>query len=194
VDAPPPTVREAVASPDTAASARLALAAMEASGAASGHARRVGALFALADRLVAEGVLAGALGGMGVQHRLQKCVYIAQRLGARIGYEFDFLANGAFSTELAVDACHRGDARGGSDPFGGMPGRLERFLVLVRGRTTEWLQLATFAARPADKPSSRGEFVDRVAWNGSGYDRRLAARVFDAVASLGVSGGAQRGE
>lgn len=149
-----------------------------------GHARRVGTLFRLGDLLAAEGVLDGPFDDMGVQHRLQKCVYIAQRMGADMGYRFGFLGSGAFSTNLAIDVCHRKNARGGSDPFAGDPGRLEAFLGLVRGHTTEWLQVATFAMRPSNASLSRAEFVDRVAWNGSGYNRKRAAKVFDAVAAL----------
>jgi len=148
------------------------------------HARRVGTLFRLADRLAAEGVLDGPFKDMEVQHRLQKCVYIAQQMGADMGYRFGFLGSGAFSTNLAVDMCHREDARGGSDPFASVPDRLGEFLRLVRSHTTEWLQVATFAMRPSNASLSRAEFVDRVAWNGSGYGRRRAARVFDAVAAI----------
>lgn len=157
------------------------------------QARRAGTMFMLADRLVDEGVLDGSFEDREVQHRLQKCVYVAQRMGANIGYEFDFLENGAFSTDLAVDICHRGDARGGHDAFAHVPGRLQEFLGLVREHTTEWLQVATFALRPSYASLSRAKFVDRVAWNGSGYDRKRAARVFDAVAALGGPGSAGRG-
>lgn len=158
----------------------------------SKHAHRVGTLFRLADLLVSEGVLDGPFDDMEVQHRLQKCVYVAQRMGADMGYEFDFLGSGAFSTNLAVDICHLGNARGGSDPFEGDPGKLEGFLGLVREHTTEWLQVATFAMRPSSASLSRSEFVDRVAWNGSGYSRKRAARVFDAVAALGKPEGTAR--
>ena len=156
-----------------------------------GHARQVGTLFRLADLLVSEGVLEGEFEDMEVQHRLQKCVYIAQQMGADMGYRFCFLGSGAFSTNLAIDVCHRGDARGGHDPFAGSPAMLEKFLGLVRGHTTEWLQVATFAMRPSNATLSRAGFVDRVAWNGSGYSRKRAARVFDAVAALGAPGGPQ---
>jgi len=148
------------------------------------YAHRVGTLFKLADLLVAEGVLKDQFEDMEVQHRLQKCVYIAQQMGADMGYRFCFLGSGAFSTNLAIDVCHRGDARGGSDPFARIPGRLEGFLGLVREHTTEWLQIATFAMRPSNAALSKEKFVDRVAWNGSGYNRKRAARVFDAVAAL----------
>jgi len=98
---------------------------------------------------------------MEVQHRLQKCVYVAQQMGADMGCEFDFLGSGAFSTNLAIAACHREDARGGHGPFGGAPGRLEGFLDLVRSHTTEWLQVAAFAVRPSSAPLSRAEFGPR---------------------------------
>lgn len=159
----------------------------------SAYAHRVGTLFRLADLLAAEGVLDGPLDGMEAQHRLQKCAYIAQQLGANVDYEFGFMGNGAFSADLAVDADQRDAAHGGSDPFARVPGRLAEFLALVRGHSTEWLQLMTFAVQPTGSPPSRAEFVDRVAWRGSGYDRRRAARVFDAAAALRSASGEARG-
>lgn len=150
----------------------------------SAYAHRVATLFRFADRLAAEGVLDGPLEDMEAQNRLQKCAYIAQQLGATIDYEFGFMCSGAFSADLAVDVYQRGAASGGDDPFAFMAVGLGGFLGLVRGHTTEWLQLATFAVRPAATRPSRAEFVDCVAWRGSGYDRRRAARVFDAVAAL----------
>ncbi|MCY4251867.1 MAG: hypothetical protein OXD41_01005 [Thaumarchaeota archaeon] len=150
----------------------------------SAYARRVGTLFRLADLLAAEGVLGGPLEDMEAQNRLQKCAYVAQQMGAGVDYEFGFMCSGAFSADLAVDIYQRDAAHGGADPFAAMPGRLAGFLGLVRGRSTEWLQLATFAVRPAADPPSRAGFVRRVAWRGSGYDRRRAAEVFDAVAAL----------
>lgn len=143
--------------------------------------RRAGALFRLADRLVEEGVLDGPLSDMTAQHRLQKCAYIAQRLGGEIGYEFDFLNSGAFSTELAVEIYHRWMARGGSWPFAGLPRREEGFFRLVRGHSTEWLQLATLALNDRETPRTREEFADHVTRRNSNLDCRLAARVFDEV-------------
>lgn len=147
------------------------------------RARRAGALFRLADRLVEEGVLKGSLYDTAVQHRLQKCAYIAQRLGAEIGYEFGFLNSGAFSDGLAVDICHRWMARGGSWPFEGMPRGEEGFFRLVRGHSTEWLQIATLALDP-EAPRAREEFADQAARHNSNHDRRLAEKVFDEVCAV----------
>ncbi|MDD9808817.1 MAG: hypothetical protein OXU25_03155 [Thaumarchaeota archaeon] len=157
----------------------------------SAYAHRVATLFRFADRLAAEGALGGPLEDMEVQHRLQKCAYVAQQMGAGIDYEFGFMCSGAFSADLAVDVYQRDAAHGGSDPFAGMAGRTGEFLGLVRGRSTEWLRLLTFAVRPAASRPSRAEFVELVAWRGSGHDRKLAARAFDAVAALRGSGQAK---
>lgn len=158
------------------------------------RARRAGTLFRFADRLVAEGVLEGPLRDMTAQNRLQKCAYIAQRLGADIGYEFDFLNSGEFSDDLAVDIYHRWMARGGSWPFVGMPREEGGFFRLVRGHSTEWLQIATLAMNDRETPRTRGDFVDRVTGRNSNLDRRLAARGFDEVgevlASVAVGGNA----
>ena len=153
------------------------------------RARRIGTLFRLADRLVAEGVLEGSLGDPAVQRRLQKCAYIAQRMGAGLGYRFGFLESGAFSTGLAVDVYQRGAARGGAEPFGGDGRMAEAFLRLVRGRSDGWLRIATFAMRGEDAPAERAEFVEYVAWHDPGLDRELIGRVFDDVRSLAASGG-----
>lgn len=152
------------------------------------HAHRVGALFKLADRLVEDGTLEAPVEGEETQHRLQKCAYIAQQMGSEVDYEFDFLGNGAFSTDLAVDVHYRGDARDGSEPFGGDPGRIGDFVRLVHKRTTEWLQVATFAICPTGMPTSREEFVELVSRRGSAHARRLVGGVFDDVASLGGPG------
>jgi len=148
------------------------------------HASRAGTLFKFADRLVEEGVLEGALTDMTAQHRLQKCAYVAQRLGADIGYEFEFLTSGAFSTGLAVDIYHRWAARGGSWPFVGMPREEGAFFSLVRGHSTEWLQIATLALNDREAPNTREEFADLVVRENSNLDRRLAAKVFDEVSSV----------
>lgn len=150
----------------------------------SAYARRVGTLFRLADVLASEGVLGGPLEDMEAQNRLQKCAYVAQQMGANVDYEFGFMRSGAFSADLAVDIYQRDAAHHGADPFANIPDMLGGLLGLVRGHSKEWLQLATFAVRPTAAPPSKAEFVERVAWRGSGYDRRRAARVFDAVAAL----------
>ena len=158
----------------------------------SAYAHRVATLFRFADRLAAEGALGGSLEDMEVQHRLQKCAYIAQQMGAGIDYEFGFMRSGAFSADLAVDIYQRDAANGGFDPFAGMTGGIGGFLGLVRGHTTEWLRLAALAVRPAATPPSKSEFVDRVARGGSANERRLAAGVFDAVSALLGAGEAGR--
>lgn len=148
------------------------------------RARRAGALFRLADRLVEEGVLDGPLDDMETQHRLQKCAYIAQRLGADIGYEFGFLGSGAFSDGLAVDIYHRWAARGGAWPFEGMPREEAGFFRLVRGHSRGWLQTATLALEPRETPLTREGFAEHVARGNSRLDRRLAASVFDEVRAV----------
>jgi len=94
---------------------------------------------------------------------------------------------------LAVDVHYRADGRGGSEPFGGNADRIEGFVRLVRGRTTEWLQVATFAICPAGMPPSRAEFVEYVSRHGSAYERKFVGGVFDEVGLLARAGGASRG-
>lgn len=157
------------------------------------RARRVGTLFKLADFMVRKGVLEAPVEGMETQHRLQKCAYIAQQMGAGLDYKFRFLESGAFSTGLAVDIYQRGAARGGTEPFGGDCEREEVFLRLVRGRSDGWLRIATFAVCPSGVPADRDGFVDHVTWHDPGLDHRLVASVFDEVRALAgpVGGGSQ---
>lgn len=162
-----------------------------AAGAASAGPRawRIGTLSKFAEYMVREGVIGGPLDSPTVQHRLQKCAYIAQRMGAGLDYEFGFLESGAFSTGLAVDIYRRGAASGGAEPFGGDGGRAGAFLRLVRGRSDSWLRVATFALCPRGVPAGREEFVDYVTWHDAGLDRGLVAGVFDEVRALAASGG-----
>jgi len=178
---------------------RASLAAGPLAATAPGAARvgprawRVGTLSKFADRLAAEEVIAGSLDDPTVQHRLQKCAYIAQRMGSGLDYSFRFLESGAFSTVLAVDIYRLGAARGGLEPFGGDRERAGAFLRLVRGRPDSWLRVATFALRPTDVPPNREEFVDYVTWHDAGLDRGLVAGVFDEVRAMAGSGGGRQG-
>lgn len=166
-----------------------ALGSTAASAAPAGpRAWRIGTLSKFAEYVVREGVIGGPLDSPTVQHRLQKCAYIAQRMGAGLDYEFGFLESGALSTDLAVDIYRRGAASGGAEPFGGDGERAGAFLRLVRGRSDSWLRVATFALCPRGVPAGREEFVDYVTWHDAGLDRRLVAGVFDEVRALTASG------
>ncbi|RNJ71721.1 MAG: hypothetical protein EB824_06620 [Thaumarchaeota archaeon S15] len=113
-------------------------------------------------------------------HMLHKYAYIAKGLGMRLGYDFDFLENGAFSADLEVDLFRLKDAEGGTEPFGGDAGASEAFLELVRGRDAEWLQLATFAMRRRGRAGALEEFLARPRGIIS-YDGGMARDAFAAV-------------
>lgn len=97
----------------------------------------------------------------GGHHRLHKYAYIAKGLGMRLGYDFDFLENGAFSSDMEVDLFGLDVARGGMEPFAGDAGASREFLGLVRGRGAEWLQVATFAMRDRGRKGALDGFLRR---------------------------------
>lgn len=124
-------------------------------------------------------------------HLLHKYAYIAMGLGMRLGYDFDFLENGAFSADLEVDLFDLDVASGGTEPFGGDACRSGTFLDLVRGRDAEWLQVATFAVRDRDREDALEKFLAR---RGGiiKYEKGMAISAFEAVTGCveGMAGGA----
>jgi len=116
----------------------------------------------------------------GGYHRLHKYAYIAKGLKMRLGYDFDFLENGAFSADMEVDLFNLGIARGGTEPFAGNVRASEVFLGLVRKRDAEWLQVATFAMRELGKEGALEEFLARPRGIIS-YDDNMARDAFAAV-------------
>lgn len=113
-------------------------------------------------------------------HRLQKYAYIAKALGMRIGYRFDFIESGAYSTDLAVDAHRRKTANVGTERFRPEARASEEFVRLVRGRETEWLQVATFAARGLGTDGARDAFV-KARHERMDYDMGMINDVFNEV-------------
>jgi len=157
-------------------------------------ARRRGTLFRLINHMHGAGILGdhGTLDRLEAQNALQKQAYVAQRLGVPLGYEFEFMDNGAFSAELAADVYYRMCAAGGAEPFADDPASSETFARLVKGMGTYWLQVTTFALDAAHGGESREEFVGRVRRTNPEYDGGMAGRVFDHVGAClaGAGGGA----
>ncbi len=113
-------------------------------------------------------------------HRLQKYAYIAKALGMRIGYRFDFIESGAFSTNLAIDAHRLKTANGVIDPFRPETRSSEEFVRLVNDRETEWLQIATFAMRGHGVDGARDSFV-KAKHERMDYDMDMINGVFKEV-------------
>ncbi len=114
------------------------------------------------------------------RHKLQKYVYIAQKLGIRIGYEFDFLENGAFSSDLGIDIYD-------CDPNGTHLEALnlrtnvsDVFIKMVLGRSTRWLQVATFVLQDREMTTS-AEFARDVVQGTIVYDPGLVDSVIKKV-------------
>lgn len=157
------------------------------------RAERRGTLFRLFNHMHREGMLGGdgTLDRIEAQNALQKQAYVAQRLGAPLGYAFEFMDNGAFSPELAADIYYRMCAAGGVEPFAGSPPSSEAFARLVGARGAYWLQVTTFALDGEHEGESRDEFVDRVRSTNPEYGKKMAGEVFDHVRACiaGIGGG-----
>ncbi len=154
----------------------------------------VGRLAGFIDHAVAHGLLGGEgdLDTFIGRHNLQKHAYIAQELGIRIGYEFEFLKNGAYSPAMAVDTYKRDRAPRYAEALDPDPGATRTLVRIARGRGTEWLQVATFAVRDRAVSGALERFLaDR--HRHMRYDRRLVREVFAEVGScMGAGGGGAR--
>ena len=163
---------------------------VEPGGGVASRAELVGTLARFIAYLQRNGIMGDVDAPRG-HHKLHKYAYIAKGLGMRLGYRFDFLENGAFSSDLEVDLFRMGMARGGAEPFGGDARRSAAFLELVRDKRAEWLQIATFAMRDRCKEGALEEFLSRRAGIIK-YDRGMAKNAFMRVGRCveSISGGA----
>ncbi len=144
---------------------------------------RIGTLFRFFNYLHMKGVLADGdtLDKPEVQHKLQRCAYIAKKLGTDMGYEFGFLDSGAFSTDIAIDIYDRGCGEGGTEPFVRDPDASRMFVHMVQGRNVEWLDVATFALRENHGNETLDEFVKRMKRENIEYGKKLVMDVFGHV-------------
>ncbi|RNJ73371.1 MAG: hypothetical protein EB824_04825 [Thaumarchaeota archaeon S15] len=148
------------------------------------RAELIGRLVQFVNYAVENGVLedTGAPDTFIGRHVIQKHVYIAQELGLGIGYKFEFLKNGAYSPSMAIDMYELDLAVIGPVAFDPEPMASRTFVDLVRGRSPEWLQVATFAVRDYEVSKARESFLsDR--YRHLEYDRRLVDNVFTEVGS-----------
>jgi len=132
----------------------------------------------LVDRRIIED--ATAVDTVDGSRNLQKYAYIAQSFGMQIGYRFDFIESGAFSTDLAVDAHRRKTANVGMEKFRPETRVSEEFVGLVSGKGEEWLQVATFAARGRGADGALDEFV-KARHARMDYDMGMIKDVFSEV-------------
>lgn len=151
---------------------------------------RIGTLKKFVKYLQANGLVGKdeSLRSVDAHRTIQKYAYLAKAVGMRLGYDFDFLESGAFSTEMSLDLYRLELAEGGAEPFGGDARASEAFLRLVRGRGKMWLRVATFAVETMDTIRDVDEFVAYVERESSSYDKRTARSAFESVRSLAGDG------
>lgn len=139
-------------------------------------------LASLIERLQQAGLLEGdLLTTFEAQNKLQKHAYIAKALGVPLHYEFNFLENGAFSTDMSIDIYDTDGIKDTIDPFGQMPGAFEIFVDLARGRGSRWLQATTFALRDLELDDTDDEFAARVMHGSRLYEKKMLKLVFAHV-------------
>lgn len=142
---------------------------------------RVGTLARFVEYLTDNGVVEGWPRAFGEHHAMQKYAYLAGMLGATLHYEFDFLENGAYSADLAIDlyACVRPGS--GAPPFKGNAGAGSALVRMVGGRGRLTLQAMTFAMRDMRDGAGREEFVETMCRERGRYGRRMLGWAFDRV-------------
>ncbi|MDD9808459.1 MAG: hypothetical protein OXU25_01320 [Thaumarchaeota archaeon] len=142
---------------------------------------RVGTLARFVEYLKSNGVVGGRPKTFEEHHALQKYSYLASMLGAPLHYEFDFLENGAYSSDLALDLYAEARAGSGASPFKKNPRTGEILVRMVAGRGKRTLQAMTFAMRDISEGAERDEFVDTMCRERSLYERRTLEWAFDRV-------------
>ena len=123
------------------------------------------------------------------QRKIQKCAYIAQQLGIPFVYKFGFLGSGAFSIDMAIDLYKRRLVTKNQNPFDGKGVILQVFLDMVKGKSSDWLYVATFALREMDTILSSHDFVKYMERKNRRYGKKLAKAVFDHIQGLRSAAG-----
>lgn len=155
------------------------------------HCERIGTLAKLVAYLEENRAIDGPPETFWIRHAIQKQAYLARALGVQVGYEFEFLENGAYSPVLAADLYMLDRADGGTPPpKQGDPAGTD-LLRLVQGRGPLTLQAMTFAMRDIQNGAERDEFVGRMDREYMQYSRRLLEWAFDRVFAVVGGGKAQ---
>lgn len=142
---------------------------------------RAVALAGLVEYLEENGVVEGRPETFEEHHAMQKYTYLANAFGEPPHYAFDFLENGAYSSDLAI-GLYAGEKSGvGAPPFRGNAEAGEAFVQMVQGRGRLTLQAMTFAMRDMRSGTGRSEFVDTMRRERSRYSRRLLEWAYDRV-------------
>lgn len=147
---------------------------------------RIGALKKFVEYLLANGLIGKGedLQSVDVHRSIQKYAYIAEGMGMRLGYDFDFLESGAFSTEMSLDLYRLNLAKGGAEPFDGNARASADFLRLVEGKGTMWLRVATFVLQNIDTIRNVDEFARYMERESSIYDKRTVRSAFEQMHSM----------
>lgn len=142
---------------------------------------RVGTLARFVEYLQSNGVVRGSPKTFEEHHAVQKYSYLASALGAPLHYEFDFLENGAYSSDLALDLYAEARPGSGASPFKKNARAGDLLVRMVAGRGKRTLQAMTFAMRDMREGMGRDDFVDIMCRERGLYERRTLEWAFDRV-------------
>ena len=123
-------------------------------------------------------------------NRLQKYVFLANRFGLGMHYEYDMYLYGIQSRALMSDYCAYAESH--ASPGGGMATaqivirlpesfRSEEFLDFVRGRDDEWLYMATTLIKRSKSITKRDNLIRNIEWTTHEVPIEYIAGVLDEL-------------
>ena len=124
-------------------------------------------------------------------NRLQKYVFLANRFGLGMHYEYDMYLYGIQSRALMNDYCMYAENHAGS-PDGRMATaqivirlpesfRSEEFLDFVRDRDDDWLKVATTLMDRSEALPNRNDLIENVEWTTPRFSIEYIAGVLDEL-------------
>lgn len=134
--------------------------------------------------------------GLDSKNRLQWYVFLAKRFGLDMNYEYDICFYGPQSRALSGDYLKYAENRAES-PDGRMATaqvvirlpesfRSGEFLSLVRGRSSDWMEIATtLISRSATIPNRR-DLIENIEWTTNGFSIEYIAGVLDDLQAAHV--------
>ena len=134
--------------------------------------------------------------GLDSKNRLQWYVFLAKRFGLDMNYEYDICFYGPQSRALSGDYLKYAENRAES-PDGRMATaqvvirlpesfRSGEFLSLVRGRSSDWMEIATtLISRSATIPNRR-DLIENIEWTTNGFSIEYIASVLDDLQAAHV--------
>ena len=122
-------------------------------------------------------------------NRLQWYVFLAKRFGLDMHYEYDIYFYGPRSRALAGDYLKYAESHAGS-PDGRMVTaqivirlpesfRSEEFLSFVKGRSDDWLEIATTLLKRSKPIPNRKHLIENIEWTTNGVSTEYITSVLD---------------